>query len=161
MKRAKTRALVEVQGKTTEKKLMLNNDNDNNRKLLENCQLKGKRVLNPIIDWTDDEVWEFLHYYGCESNPLYQCGYKRIGCVGCPMSTKRRQEFDRYPKYRENYIRTFEKMINHEFYDTHPRTWETGEEVFEWWVSDTKKSKQIEGQMSLILPDLYGEEEDG
>ena len=39
------------------KVILLNNDNDEKRRLIENCQMRGKRVLNPIIDWTDEEVW--------------------------------------------------------------------------------------------------------
>ena len=74
-----------------------------------------------IIDWSDNDVWEFLHYYGCNSNPLYQCGYSRIGCVGCPNSYKRKQEFERYPKFTENYIKTFDRMLQHDFYKTKNR----------------------------------------
>ena len=91
-------------------------------------------MVNPIVDWTDSDVWEFLNHYGCKSNPLYQCGAKRIGCIGCPMQTSKRmiQEFDLYPKYKSLYIRTFEKMLK-----AHPErnyTWKSGIEVFDWWT---------------------------
>lgn len=99
-----SRGIVEIQQSNISNRLTLNNDNDEDRRFFEHCYLKGKRVLNPIIDWSDDDVWEFLHYYDCESNPLYQCGYKRIGCVGCPNDTKRKEAFERYPKFKENYI---------------------------------------------------------
>ena len=85
--------------------IMLNNDNDETRDLVEDCYRQHKTVINPIIDWTDDDVWEFLHHYGCDANPLYQCGFKRIGCIGCPIAAKRRYtEFQMYPKYKLNYI---------------------------------------------------------
>ena len=41
------------------KNKMLFNDNDDDRKLFENCTVKGKRVINPIIDWEDADVWNF------------------------------------------------------------------------------------------------------
>lgn len=136
--RRRNRGIVEVQQRLKTDSIILNNDNDDNRKLLENCQLKGKRVLNPIIDWSDNDVWDFLIHYGCKSNPLYQCGYSRIGCVGCPMSYKRQLEFQRYPKFKENYIKTFDRMLRHDFYKTKSPSWSSGEEVFEWWVSDSR-----------------------
>lgn len=39
---------------------MLLTDNDDKRMLFENCRLKAKRVVNPIIDWTEDDVWNYV-----------------------------------------------------------------------------------------------------
>ena len=142
------RASLEIQSRKMADRINLNSDNSESRLLLEQCTKKGKRVLNPIIDWTDEDVWEFLRYYGYKSNPLYECGYKRIGCVGCPMSTHRKQEFERYPKFKANYIRTFDRMIA--TYDG-TLSWKSGEEVFEWWVNDRIKiPKELENQLSLL-----------
>ena len=57
-------------------------------------------MLNPIIDWSDDDVWSYLHSRGIEGNPLYKEGWTRIGCVGCPLAGRRARElaFARYPK---------------------------------------------------------------
>ncbi len=133
-RRKKQRGLLEIEpsSKLSDKIIMTNNDNDSKRHMFEMCYSQRKRILNPIIDWSDDDVWEFLRYYGCKSNPLYQCGYKRIGCVGCPMSYCRKSEFDRYSKYKENYIRTFDRMLKHEFYEKKIPSWSCGEDVFEW-----------------------------
>lgn len=62
--------------------------------------MRGVRVLNPIIDWSDDDVWDYLHSRGIEGNPLYKQGWTRIGCVGCPLAARRAREiaFARYPK---------------------------------------------------------------
>lgn len=67
---------------------------------LHHCYRDRTVTVNPIVDWTERDVWDFLHHYGCESNPLYQCGEDRIGCVGCPLSGNRQQERDfvKYPK---------------------------------------------------------------
>lgn len=85
--------------------IILNDDNDKNRRLVEHCYRTTKTMVNPIVDWSDYDVWAFLHYYGCKSNPLYECGFNRIGCIGCPMVGKHRYvEFERYPKYKQNKI---------------------------------------------------------
>lgn len=54
--------------------LIMNCDNDESRRVVEHCYRTTSTMINPIIDWTDTDVWEFLHHYGCHGNPLYQCG---------------------------------------------------------------------------------------
>ena len=79
---------------------LLTTDDASSRRLFEQCQMKGVRVLNPIIDWSDSDVWDYLHSRGIEGNPLYKEGWTRIGCVGCPLAGRRARElaFARYPK---------------------------------------------------------------
>lgn len=119
--------------------IILHGDTDVNHKLVDEFHSKTSTMINPIADWTDEDVWEFLHYHGCESNPLYQVGYKRIGCVGCPMASKRHRiaEFERYPVYRANYIRAFERMLERgrERGKIYRLNWRTGEEVMDWWLN--------------------------
>lgn len=114
--------------------LVMNMDNDKNRRLVEHCYRTTSTMINPISDWTDSDVWEFLNHYGCKSNPLYQCGRKRIGCVGCPLQTQKGmiRDFDLYPKYKNLYIRAFDIMLL-----SHPEkeySWKSGQEVFDWWT---------------------------
>ncbi len=114
--------------------LVMNMDNDENRRLVEHCYRTTSTMINPILDWSDSDVWEFLKHYGCKANPLYQCGRKRIGCIGCPMKSSKGmiQDFDRYPKYKNLYIRAFDRMLT-----VHPKieyTWKSGIDVFDWWT---------------------------
>jgi phosphoadenosine phosphosulfate reductase len=150
--RKKNRGGIEVITSSKKTSLILNSDNHENRRLFESCQLKGKRVLNPIIDWSNADVWEFLNYYGCESNPLYQCGYTRIGCVGCPNSGAKGMlaEFERYPKYRDNYIRAFQHMVDAHGYTETSKNWTSGQATFDWWVQDTSHDRQIDGQLEFV-----------
>jgi 3'-phosphoadenosine 5'-phosphosulfate sulfotransferase (PAPS reductase)/FAD synthetase len=71
-------------------------------------------MLNPIIDWSTEEVWEFIHEYNVPYCKLYDEGYKRLGCIGCPMGSveNRYRDFERYPKYKQAYIRAFDRMID-------------------------------------------------
>lgn len=135
--------------------LVLNDDNSETRRFVEHCYRTTSTMVNPIVDWTDEDVWEFLHHYGCLSNPLYQCGKKRIGCVGCPMQGPRRmkEDFYRYPKYRAAYVRAFDRMVKarEEAGLKGGGTWIDGEHVMRWWVGDDP--------FQMTLFDYIGEEE--
>ena len=119
--------------------IILNDDNDSSRRLTEYCYRTRKTMLNPIIDWSDNDVWDFLRYYKCQSNPLYQCGNSRIGCIGCPMNgpAKMLKEFTAYPAYKQNYIKAFDRMVkkHRDKWRDHYARWETGQDVFNWWTS--------------------------
>jgi len=39
--------------------------------------------FNPLADWTEDEVWEYLHARSVPYNDLYEQGYRSIGCAPC------------------------------------------------------------------------------
>ena len=113
-------------------------DDDPERMLFETCIKNRQRICNPIIDWTDDDVWEYLKSRSVTHNPLYDEGRKRVGCVGCPLAPKcqRMKDFERWPKYKENYIRAFDKMIIARKESNLKCTWESGQEVFDWWVDN-------------------------
>lgn len=121
-------------------RIILNNDNDNRRMLFENCRLKAKRTVNPIVDWSNDDVWQFLEDAKIPMNPLYAEGWCRVGCVGCPMAGKhgREQEFMRWPGYKNLYIQAFEKMLKvREERGKMQGTWRmgtTGQDIFNWWM---------------------------
>lgn len=106
------------------------------------CKRFAKKILNPIIDWTTDEVWEFIHEYDIPYCPLYDEGFKRLGCIGCPMAgTHREEEFNRYPTYKKAYLHAFQRMltVRQEIQKEDPKKyktldWENAEEVFNWWM---------------------------
>ena len=127
--------------------IMLLNDNSDKRKLIEHCQLKAKSVVNPIIDWGNKDVWEVLRGDNIEYNPLYDMGYSRVGCVGCPMAGKNRyKEFADFPTYKRAYINAFERMLVELRNKNSKIEWKTGQDVFNWWMED----KNLEGQLSLF-----------
>lgn len=73
-------------------KKMLLSDNDERRRLFERCELKAETVVNPVIDWKDRDIWEFINQERIEINVLYRCGYERVGCIGCPMAGKKKRK---------------------------------------------------------------------
>lgn len=115
---------------------------------------KDDLICNPIYKWLDSEVWEFIHERGMKYNPLYDKGFTRVGCIGCPLSTNQVTELEMYPKYKENFIRAFDRMLKRRKElgkdDVTGREglkrWVDGKAVYKWWVNDTS----IEGQMNIF-----------
>ena len=58
--------------------LILNTDNDENRRMVEMCYRTHKTLVNPIIDWPDEDVWEFIKRYNVPYCELYDFGFKRL-----------------------------------------------------------------------------------
>lgn len=113
------------------KRIRLDPDNPDNEEMVRICPTKGKHILNPIIDWTTEEVWEFIHRYNVPYCEMYDKGYTRLGCIGCPMSTIQAEELEKYPKYKQAYIRAFDRMIKNQ---DKTYSWENGEDVMKWWL---------------------------
>lgn len=61
-------------GDPNEKTVMLNSDNGKLRNMMEYCMGRGKTNLNPIIDWTEDDVWEYIENENLPYCCLYQYG---------------------------------------------------------------------------------------
>ena len=150
-RRSQNRALVNI-GTTKQNAIMLNNDNDENRQFVESCYKKKKTLLNPIINWEDEDVWEFIKQYELPYCKLYDEGYERLGCIACPMAKfHQAAELERYPKYKALYIRAFDRMIEERKKRGLPCEWKNGQEVVEWWVGDKEpQDSYIEGQITLL-----------
>jgi len=137
---------------TMGKKRILFNDNDEERKITEICAAKSRRVLNPIIDWSNDDVWRYIKLNNIDFCDLYNEGFKRIGCIMCPMAGTDQMllEAERWPKYYQAYLRAFERMLKNrkqdESYD-----WKTAQDVMNWWIYEMPK--QEPGQMELEFED--------
>ena len=111
-------------------------------------------TLNPIIDWTSEDVWEYLNSRSIPHCCLYDEGFDRIGCIGCPLAgpVQMRKEFARYPKYEQAYLRAFEKMLKAREGNGKPyHQWKTGEDVMRWWLSEEKQRKVDVDQLSLFF----------
>ena len=137
-KRRNGRGLIEVQAHNAKQKLMLMEDNDEGRMQFENCQMKGKRIVNPIIGWGDKDVWDYVEEEKICMNPLYGCGRTRVGCIGCPLASKRAriEEFIIWPKYKQSYIRAFDRMLEVRRMAGKSGSWQTGVDVFHTWMEN-------------------------
>ena len=65
----------------------------------------NKIMFSPILYWSDWDVWEFILENKLPYCELYDKGFTRLGCVGCPMagSKKQIQEFQMFPFIMKKY----------------------------------------------------------
>jgi phosphoadenosine phosphosulfate reductase len=75
-----------------------------------NREKNGGSMLCPILYWTDADVWTFIRTRRLPYCCLYDEGFKRLGCVGCPLAGAPMQlrEFSRWPKYEMAWRKAFD-----------------------------------------------------
>lgn len=144
--------------------VVLINDNAASRRMVEQCYRRSRTTLNPIIDWTDREVWDFIYTESVPCCELYNEGFHRLGCIGCQMAGKERRsrDFRRWPMYKDMYIRAFERMMEVRRAKGRP-AWRAGgqdldtataRDIFRWWMEENS----LPGQMEI--EDLIGDDTD-
>jgi len=115
----------------------------------------NKPVLAPILHWPDDAVWKFIRSEKIPYCELYDQGFKRLGCVGCPMAREkgRRREFARWPRYERLWRKAFDKLWDRRAGTLQTRgphkgkewffsaNFGTAREAFDWWLSDASLPK--------------------
>jgi len=115
------------------------------RRMVEQCYRdETKTYINPIIDWKEEDVWEFIRSNSIPYCKLYDQGFKRIGCIMCPMTHKRKEEAVIFPGYRKAFERAFEKLWQNRKDRRAYQRWNNGKEMFEWWLSNTPLSKNTD-----------------
>ena len=77
--------------------------------------ISGKEsiLISPIIHWTEEDVWEFLNkVMEVPHCSLYDEGWHRIGCIGCPMSSAKQKQIEniRYPHVKRNWIKAIKAI---------------------------------------------------
>jgi len=119
-----------------------------------------QRMFCPIVYWTDDDVWEFHRMYNLPYCQLYDEGFKRLGCIGCPMGGQKQieMEFARWPGYE----RLFKRKVK-EFFEkwrhiptragkprffAHHKNWES---YWDWWISGVKHQEESEVCQGMFL----------
>lgn len=103
---------------------------------------KDKILVSPILHWTSRDVWEFLNSKGIPHCSLYDKGYKRIGCILCPMSNHKQKvrEIRDFPHVKTNWIKAIEWLRENKWADTSLS--KDSEMAFNWWISG-KSFKQF------------------
>lgn len=107
---------------------------------------KDKLIVNPIMEWSDNDVWWFLNEVvkvpHCE---LYEQGWHRIGCICCPMSNYKSKimEIKRYPHVKHQWINAIKRIraegigdniLTNNFFGNGTED-EICENIFYWWIS--------------------------
>lgn len=105
-------------------------DNDARTQMVESCQEYGKLMLAPIVDWTDADVWEFIKGNHKPYCCLYDEGFARLGCIGCPMSNKKIGDLIRWRTYYRRYYACAEWLCKNK-----PKNkYKTPEDYMRWWL---------------------------
>lgn len=114
--------------------------------IIKACKENKDTLVQPIYKFTVNDVWEYVKQNNVKMNPLYAKSYDRVGCIGCPMGNckQQRKQFNDYPKYKENYIRAFDRMLEARRAKGKPFIYkgmelQTGEEVMRWWLGENPK----------------------
>lgn len=116
----------------------------------------GDPILCPLIYWTDRDVWQFIRKNQMDYCSLYDEGFKRLGCIGCPMGgpEAQRREFARWPGYEKLWRKGFEDYWNrwkgvptlrknkHGNNDRWIEKMKTVDDLWNWWIS----GKAYEGE---------------
>lgn len=128
--------------------------------LIKTMREKGDTVVNPIYELTDEDLWRYIHENNIKLVDLYERGYKRVGCIGCPMATykQKMKEFEDYPKYKEAWIRAFQRMVDKRRKEgkIDGDNWKDGQAVFDWWCQkyhNTTKGQYTFDEMGNITED--------
>lgn len=124
------------------KQIFLMSDNEEKRRMIETCPTKGSYILNPIVDWSDDDVWEFIRLRGLPYCELYDQGFNRLGCIGCPMGSQKQRaiQFERWPQYQKAYMCSFGKMLEASKENGIATMWETSKDVMDWFMNGGEKN---------------------
>lgn len=100
----------------------------------------GKKVklVMPLLEWDDNDVWDYIKSNSLKYCELYDMGKKRIGCLFCALEGKEDLEID-----KRLYPRMWERFVKHvrEVYEMNKNRlkvyeyFESFEEYFDWWMS--------------------------
>lgn len=151
VKRARSRNELEI-ALPRQKNLIMPFDDGENRKIFELCYRDREKRVNPLAYWTDADIWNYSRDVKLEQCSLYSEGFDRLGCIGCPMARReaREQEFNRWPKFRDQYIRTAQYIVDDKS-DKHcfKQEFKSGQEYFDWWMQDRTQEEADNDQMDM------------
>lgn len=118
-------------------------DNTEQVKAIGACYRNNYFIVNPLAYWSDEYLWDYIEGERLQINPLYSCGFNRIDCIGCPMAGRegRQKEFERYPKFRERFIKLCNDIIAiRNSLHSNKKFFKSGTEYFEWWINSEKST---------------------
>ena len=120
------------------------------RRMIETCyRNKTKQFLNVIIDWSTDDVWQYIKEQKINYCSLYDEGFKRLGCVLCPMTRDVQRQMSRWPKI----ARAWERAVKATYKPDNKKRFRFNnpEEYWQWWLDrDASALKQNDNQMMFF-----------
>jgi len=100
------------------------------------CYTHNYFIVNPLAYWNDNVLWDYIGGNNLEINPLYNQGFCRVGCIGCPMASyeARQIEFERYPKYKQAFLRLCDYIVTERKERGLKTYFKNGQDYFDYWL---------------------------
>lgn len=116
---------------------------------IDNIKPNSKIHFRPILDWTEQDIWNYIELNNIPINPCYDDS-GRVGCMFCPFQSTIRLHYmsKKYPKHFKLLLNAIEKAMEQgymrEFKNISPK------DVFNWWASK-QTTTQFFKQLKLEL----------
>ena len=91
-----------------------------------------KTMVNPIIDWSESDVWTYIREHKLPYCSLYDEGWSRLGCILCPQNRESWREAERWPRFAAAWRRAFVAL-----WQKHAglqERWSSPDVLFETWM---------------------------
>lgn len=114
----------------------------------------------PICYWTDEDIWEFHRLMDIPYCSLYDEGYKRLGCVGCPLSgsSGQKRDFARWPQYEHGWRLAIKRhweqwhgVAKSDGTARYTDGFARWEDMWEWWISGERKDEGLSCQGEFLF----------
>lgn len=117
-----------------------------NYKEPEQCRVYSKtkevRQYYPILEWSSDDIKEFINAYQIKCHPLYYDSKgsfvenRRLGCLACPLKTKKQRidDFLKYPKLVRQYIKNASYYFCNSYKNKNRHGEKLFDDVFQWFT---------------------------
>jgi phosphoadenosine phosphosulfate reductase len=115
---------------------------------------RKKRYVCPIFTWSVRDVWGYIGRRKLPYCKLYDEGWDRVGCVGCPFNSRRVEQLGLYPGIASAYRKSCRKAFARRIERGLPATWTSGDNMYDWWVGGGSLPKD------LVLDGLFASEEE-
>ena len=146
-RRKKTWAPLATRNRDKDKVRMF--DPDDIRESVQSCTVRGKLTVSPLYYWPDIVLWDFIRDRKMPYCKLYDEGFHRLGCVGCPMGKEkgRKKDFERWPKFKGAYARAVERAVEAGGFSKLVALGLSAAEILERWISEeVQEAAELEGQ---------------
>ena len=105
------------------------------RRQFEACYRDGRKFyLNPIKAWPTSAVWAYIRGRKLPYCRLYDEGFKRIGCVLCPMTRNVQEQIDRWPKLAAAWRRAIVSTFKPGYCGRTGKAFKSEEDYWQWWL---------------------------
>lgn len=122
----------------------------------------GRDVVLPLLHWDSEFLWEFIRKEKIPYCSLYDEGFHRLGCVGCPLASRdaRRREFARWPGFERKWKTAFQRIWKKRAgtQQNNGREWfgsacfGSWEEMWDWWNLNLYFPGESEREPELYEP---------